>query len=34
MSYEKGVRNRKTTFLYQCTRNRFLTPYMPPVVVI
>ena len=22
----KGVRNRKTTFLHQCTRNRFLTP--------
>src|SRR5208283_2355269 len=26
---EKGVGNRKTTFLHQCTRNRFLTPYLP-----
>ena len=26
---EKGVRNRKTTFLHQCARNGFLTPYPP-----
>src|SRR5271157_712772 len=24
----KGVRNRKTTFLHQCTRNRFPKPYL------
>ena len=27
---KKRVRNRKTTFLHQCTRNRFLTSYLPP----
>ena len=27
--HEKGVRNRRTTSLHQCTRNRFLTPYLP-----
>lgn len=26
---EKGVRNRRTTSLHQCTRNRFPTPYLP-----
>src|SRR5271157_3277912 len=31
---EKGVRNRKTTFLHQCTRNRFLTPYLSRVTGI
>ena len=25
----KGLRNRKTTFLHQCTPNRFPTPYLP-----
>jgi hypothetical protein len=28
---DKGVRNRKTTFLHKCTRTRFLTPYLPLV---